>query len=103
MKAIRLAGISGGLARVLSSLTLAVSLTACGPVEPPPPLPGDPVKACRAGIQDACAYLGLQQQMTRQLSRPIPVQPVQGHRSQESRTTCQRHGDTTYCNTTSSR
>ena len=56
----------------------------CGSAEPPRPsplaprpLPGDPVVACRAGIREACAILGLQQHTMQQLFRPIPVQPVQ--------------------------
>lgn len=76
-----------------------LALAACGPSKPPPPLPGDPVVACRAGIREACAILAIQQRTMQQLSRPVPVQPVRVHGAANAVTRCQTYYGNTECRT----
>lgn len=82
-----------------AALAAILMLTACGPSEPPRPMTGDPVQACRAGIQEACGILRIQAMTMQQLSRPIPVQPVQVYRSRQANTTCQTYAGNTRCRT----
>lgn len=92
-----IAGLTGRSA-ILSAVML-FALSSCGPTEPPRPLPGDPVEACRAGIQEACGVLRLQQYTMQQVSRPVPVLPVQVYQPRSTHTNCQRTGDFTSCRT----
>ncbi|WP_112309660.1 hypothetical protein [Pseudogemmobacter bohemicus] len=53
-----------------------VALSGCFPPVERKPLPGDPVKACRSGIREACALLAMQQNAMRDLHQQAVTAPV---------------------------
>lgn len=83
----------------------ALALSGCFPAKKLGPLPGDPVKACRSGIREACALLAMQQNAMRDLHQQAVTTPayrpvyVYGPRpGGQMNTTCRSYTGTTYCN-----